>query len=243
MSSQDDGSSEEIISESEEYMGFPEETEADIISDDSDEMQDLPDIDDEEDEKPVKKAKGRKKKDESEESEEVVSEEEEQDTESDPEVESEPDEEDVFENDSEAGSGSEYEDNEEDEPVGSGPKTPVEIKKHSSVESDEDSVSLSPEKPVQIIRKKTDSTKEANLRFAKKDSKTQPLLVVLSYPGETTVERDYLDTATEIVEKDYFTNPFRENLVRSAVNYKLKGSRYYKDLNTDAGNISKQLNL
>lgn len=79
-------------------------------------------------------------------------------------------------------------------------------------------------------------------RIKKKAKKREPLSVI-SYPGETTVERAYLEAAAEIVAKDYNTVPYEESLIRATVNYKLKNSRYYSELNDRARNISKEISL
>ena len=82
------------------------------------------------------------------------------------------------------------------------------------------------------------------IRKGTKKLLAKPVAIVLeSYPGETTVSRAYLDQASELVAENYSMVPFADNLIRSAVNYKLYHSRYYMNLNTNAKNISQELSL
>lgn len=106
---------------------------------------------------------------------------------------------------------------------------------------DTSSEDLPPHKPKKLFEKPQTTQPVPKVT---KNYRIKPVANILeSYPGETTISRAYLDQASQLVAENYSMVPFGNNLIRSAVNYKLYHSRYYMNLNTNAKNISQELNL
>lgn len=87
------------------------------------------------------------------------------------------------------------------------------------------------------VESESDADETTSIKKPKTKKHAEPVFIA-AYPGQTTVQHALLEQAAQIVADEYSTTAFPENLVRSAVNYKLKNSRYYSKLNGDAKNIS-----
>lgn len=81
----------------------------------------------------------------------------------------------------------------------------------------------------------------SNLRTAPAPLKATIEGTIVSYPGQTTVQDELLETVASVVEREYATYEYPGSLIRSSVNYRIKGSSYYKDLNHKIEDINSRV--